>query len=424
MRCPKCGYISFDYNKFCPKCNKDISDEQTKLNLHTYKHNTPALLSMLVGAGDESSSGFTLDSTAALQRGGAVDNYSTDIIDQGMDFSDDDHELEISLSDDSELELPEVSLDDQSSDMDNLELEEDDVLALETDEEEIDTSADTGDDLSLDLGDLSMKGDKGFSTIELNVSDLKINDTGELEIDSISGDVSRTETSENNIMVPGNNDSQTIDINRTSHLELSDLTFDLENEPGITPEEATGTKKTAGPEEAGKDNSLDLGELALEDDDMISDEDNEGLDLDSLVFEDTDESESTSASMAETLNISSLNDNGTGSIELGDLAISEDDVATPKEDDDGIDLSDLTFDDEDIKNTGENIFAGAMDLDNQETGELNLENIDNKDTADDSQELDLSSFDTSNSGDSMDDLAIDLENLDLDLDLDNTEDKK
>lgn len=414
MRCPKCGYISFDYNKFCPKCNKDIADEQTKLNLHNYKPNAPSLLGMLVGAGDESSSGFTLDSTTARERAGAaIEDKSSAIIEQGMDFSDDDHELEISLSDDTELELPEISMDDQSSDMDNLELEDDDVLALETDEEKITTAAaaDTGDDLSLELDDLSMKGSRGFSTIELNVSDLKINDTGELEIGSLSGD-------EDNEITAGNNKSQVIDVNRTSHLDLSDLTFDLDNESGVNTEEANGTIKTARPKETDKDSALDLGDLALDDDDIISDEDDQGLDLDGLVFEETDESESASASMAETLNISSLSDHGTGSIELGDLAISEDDAVTPA-DDDSIDLSDLTFDDDDIKNTGENLFAGAMDLDNQETGELKFDSADNKEEENDSQALDLS-----NLNDSMSDLAIDLENLDLDLDLDAKDDKK
>jgi hypothetical protein len=85
MRCPKCGYISFDYNKFCPKCNKDISDEQAKLNLHNYRHNAPSLLGMLVGAGDESSSGFTLDSTTARERAGAAIEDKSPAIEQGLD---------------------------------------------------------------------------------------------------------------------------------------------------------------------------------------------------------------------------------------------------------------------------------------------------------------------------------------------------
>jgi hypothetical protein len=373
MRCPKCGYISFDYNKFCPKCNKDISEEQTKLNLHTYKHNTPSLLGMLVGAGDESSTGFTMASAAALQRAGtAAIEKAPAIMEHDMDFGD-DQELEISLSDDTELELPEISLDDQPSEMDNLDLGDDEALSLEPDEEVAAPEAadpavaDTGDELSLDLGDISMKGEKGFSTVELNVKDLKINDTGELEIDAISDELNK--------LAANNSNSQILGVNRTSHLNLSDLTFDDDTSPGLDTEESDDAVKMKTHVETDKEGSLDLGDLALDDSDIIKDKDDEGLDLDSLIFEETDESESASASTAETLNISALSDNGTGSFDLDDLEISEEGGATPEKDD-GIDLSDLSFDEEDLKGTGSNQFSVAMDWDNQETGELELDSAD------------------------------------------------
>ena len=53
MKCPKCGYISFDYNDSCPKCNKDISAEREKMNLPSYAPNPPSLLTALTGEGDE-----------------------------------------------------------------------------------------------------------------------------------------------------------------------------------------------------------------------------------------------------------------------------------------------------------------------------------------------------------------------------------
>ena len=49
MKCPKCSYVSFDYNQFCPKCNKDLSSERNKLNFPSYKPNPPFLLSALIG---------------------------------------------------------------------------------------------------------------------------------------------------------------------------------------------------------------------------------------------------------------------------------------------------------------------------------------------------------------------------------------
>ena len=58
MKCPKCGYISFDYNQVCPKCSKDISAEQARLNLPSFRPDTPYLLQTLIGEGDESSAGL------------------------------------------------------------------------------------------------------------------------------------------------------------------------------------------------------------------------------------------------------------------------------------------------------------------------------------------------------------------------------
>ena len=52
MKCPKCSYISFDHNEVCPKCNKDISAEQRKMNHPTYKPSPPFLLGSLLGEAD------------------------------------------------------------------------------------------------------------------------------------------------------------------------------------------------------------------------------------------------------------------------------------------------------------------------------------------------------------------------------------
>jgi hypothetical protein len=61
MKCQKCGYISFDGNQFCPKCNKDISDEITRLNLPLYKINPPSLLNRLTGGSKESDLSYEME---------------------------------------------------------------------------------------------------------------------------------------------------------------------------------------------------------------------------------------------------------------------------------------------------------------------------------------------------------------------------
>jgi hypothetical protein len=60
MRCPKCGYVSFDHNATCPKCNKDISLEQTKMNLPAYMPDPPRLLDALTDVSDDSPMDFDL----------------------------------------------------------------------------------------------------------------------------------------------------------------------------------------------------------------------------------------------------------------------------------------------------------------------------------------------------------------------------
>jgi hypothetical protein len=350
MRCPKCGYISFDHNQICPKCNKDISDEQAKLNLPTYKSNPPALLGMLVGAGDESNVGFTLDSSAALRSSGVgldFKNASSVLGSSSIDFGKGDQDLEISLNNDTgEFELPEIGLDAQSGDTADINLSSgDEELSLDMDEVSFKDSDDTADDLGLDLGEVSMeKGDEengvsdsldgispnesfllkgtrgltseeteetielgsiprkdkkpakdGKSTVELNVSDLKINETGELEISSIPDeifspsslpeedevkidkiDVDSEETAKLNTTSVGRKDKKS----RTGSLDLSDLS--LNSSDVLTLDEVMGadTAEIPAPKKIPKGNKegLNLGDLAIDEDSSFDSEKTVGFD--------------------------------------------------------------------------------------------------------------------------------------------------
>jgi hypothetical protein len=49
MKCPKCGYTSFDHNDHCPRCLKDIASERHRLNLPAFTPNPPHLLGPLSG---------------------------------------------------------------------------------------------------------------------------------------------------------------------------------------------------------------------------------------------------------------------------------------------------------------------------------------------------------------------------------------
>jgi hypothetical protein len=49
MKCPKCGYTSFDHHDNCPRCRKDIAAERHRLNLPAFTPNPPYLLGPLSG---------------------------------------------------------------------------------------------------------------------------------------------------------------------------------------------------------------------------------------------------------------------------------------------------------------------------------------------------------------------------------------
>ena len=67
MKCPKCGYVSFDYNESCPKCDEDIRTERTKLNLSDYRADPPFLLGALTGGVNESEPEIPMDYAVDMQ---------------------------------------------------------------------------------------------------------------------------------------------------------------------------------------------------------------------------------------------------------------------------------------------------------------------------------------------------------------------
>ena len=111
MKCPKCGYISFDYNQVCPKCNKDITGEQERLNIPAFRPEPLSLLSALIGDADESQTD--------MRAGG---DYSVD----------DGHEADLSFDDSGAFDSGEVSFDDAGA-FNSDEISFDDSQELELD---------------------------------------------------------------------------------------------------------------------------------------------------------------------------------------------------------------------------------------------------------------------------------------------------
>lgn len=129
MKCPKCGYVSFDYNQTCPKCTKDISSEQQKMNLPPFRPDPPMLLGSLIGDADESQSlGIADDSSEIEFQSDTMMTFSETAVVEGDEMAFDDSEAieegdlsfegadtigedEVGLSDEEDLGL-ELELDD------------------------------------------------------------------------------------------------------------------------------------------------------------------------------------------------------------------------------------------------------------------------------------------------------------------------
>jgi hypothetical protein len=100
MKCPKCGYISFDYNQVCPKCNRDITGEREKMNLPSFKPNPPSLPTGLTGEPNEPSMGLDIqgqEETAVLEQEMGITPEDSQAIKAMEEAFNDSQELEIQL---------------------------------------------------------------------------------------------------------------------------------------------------------------------------------------------------------------------------------------------------------------------------------------------------------------------------------------
>jgi len=95
MKCPKCGYVSFDSNLECPKCSSGLSVEQSKLNLPSFKPSPPFLLGAIVGNEDHPIESYLGESTgvggddSAKGTGNAAASIGTEediIIEEGVGY--------------------------------------------------------------------------------------------------------------------------------------------------------------------------------------------------------------------------------------------------------------------------------------------------------------------------------------------------
>ena len=211
MKCPKCSYVSFDYNLSCPKCNKDISAEQARLNFPAFRPETPFLLGGLTGESGETHTAMSPGGSSPMDfvRESAQEQADSPGMErdeitfeesEDLDLGSDEGKSPLDTADfelgreEKPVKLKESPIEDLSLETDSLAMEhidEDDFVnvpkevsaAQEKEEaEEIDLD-------SLELDSKAEEIDEGQEGTQLSLDDLKVSETGELEIGAEAGGV-------------------------------------------------------------------------------------------------------------------------------------------------------------------------------------------------------------------------------------------
>lgn len=269
MRCPKCGYISFDHVDECLKCNKDISAISSKVAGTTYNVAPPAFLRFTKGeSGEKEDEEIAFDPDHDDH--GMLDPDLDVLVDDDADVQDDDGAT-ISFGDDFEgfgglenEEKFEVADSDDDSDIDLGQFEDafeeeqvegnDEELALEFPDELSDLS-----DLSAPAGDGGEES--GVAPAFTSTEDKEESDdfTLDLDLEGLDDDFSLTTE----------NDTEQQDEDDLGNLSLDDLGLsdEADAEPVADTPPARKKEKDDMDMDGDLDFDLDLDGISLDDDD-------------------------------------------------------------------------------------------------------------------------------------------------------------
>jgi hypothetical protein len=290
MKCPKCSYVSFDYNLTCPKCDKDISSEQEKLHLPAFRPDPPFMLGALTGEVNDTHGASARGSSEIHMDREAEVSFD----DEAAHF--DSGEVSLQESGDFELGSEEITLDDTSglsldsgkasargksaaedvlgTDLD-LDTEDaiaeldlgspgDDELGPDTGELELGKSAgpaSSDDELSLDLGEAPEdKGtlDLGSLDLEGGPEDKRTLDLGSLDLEGSADEVpAGAELGASDLQLDGESTEELDKLLDLDEIKLDEIPLEAKQGSG----KGKGKKADKAQE---SDLSLDLGELDLE----------------------------------------------------------------------------------------------------------------------------------------------------------------
>ena len=267
MRCPKCGYISFDHIDTCLRCNKDISKAAT-VEGTTYNVAPPAFLKFTKrDPSDEEKNEISFD----------ADDDDFGVVDPDLDVLVDnedevDEEGGISFGDDfdafDEEESFEVAAESDDGDDEGLDLGqfEDAFDDEEETRDDEDISIDIPDELS-DISDLSAPAGEEPEEKVAVAAETDQDEFGDfnldLDMEDLNDDFSLTADDEDGV--------ETLEEDALADLSLDDLGLteeeaESEEEPEVA-ESPEKTKKDETNMDADLDFDLDLGGISLEDED-------------------------------------------------------------------------------------------------------------------------------------------------------------
>ena len=116
MRCPKCGFISFDHLASCAKCGRDISEVASELQGTSIKVETPMFLSGALAAFSESEESFDEHAMEAeveegidfnMEMEGEEEAVEMDAAEEDVDFSfeEEAEEFEVAAEEEADFEI-------------------------------------------------------------------------------------------------------------------------------------------------------------------------------------------------------------------------------------------------------------------------------------------------------------------------------
>ena len=211
MKCPKCGYTSFDHNPTCPRCNKEISDAREMINLTSFRPNPPSMLGALTGETADSNIGFQMGGDNGLSEG-----------DQGTSLTPEDSQaieaVEDAFSDSQDLD---IEFETPGSEEGSESLEPAEFSGLETEITQDELSLEEEDDDTVLFEMDEVKTDEPEISLDEDITDTAIDESA-LELDDLDSALTAMDEDSGTLPKAGVPDDE------EAAVDLEDLELDLE----------------------------------------------------------------------------------------------------------------------------------------------------------------------------------------------------